>query len=260
VNKKIYSEVSGTGQDVILLHGWGMHGGLWGKFKIRLADHFRIHVIDLPGYGYSKNVSSETTLDTISETVESYIQEINKPVVLIGWSLGGLVTLNIVKRNNAAVVKAIFIATSPCFTKRTGWEKAMEQSVFDEFAENLSTDYRKTLQRFLTLQTRGSTIARDTLRELKNKLNERGEPDIGALKAGLKILSETDLRNSSKYELPAMVILGEKDTLVPVTVKNEFAKLFSNMECLVVNKTGHAPFLSNANTCEENIKNFINEE
>ena len=260
MNNEVYSEVSGTGQDVILLHGWGMHGGLWGTFKTGLADHFRIHAIDLPGYGYSQNVSGETTLDTMSETVENYIQQINKPVVLIGWSLGGLVTLNILKRKNVAVTKGIFIATTPCFTKRTGWENAMEQSVFDGFSENLTTDYKKTLRRFLSLQTRGSEIDRDSLRELKNKLNDRGEPDLAALKAGLKILSETDLRNMGNYDLPVMVILGEKDTLVPVTVKDEFAKLFTKLEGRVVNKTGHAPFLSDAETCEKNIKNFINEE
>lgn len=265
MNEEVYSEVSGTGQDIILLHGWGMHGGLWGTFKTRLAEHFRVHVIDLPGYGYSKNVISQVTkeiinLDTISETIEKYIQQINKPVVLLGWSLGGLVTLNILKRNNVAVIKCILVATTPCFTKRTGWDKAMEQSVFDDFSGSLTTDYKKTLQRFLTLQTRGSEIDRDSLRELKNKLKERGEPDLEALTAGLNILSETDLRDSGKYDLPTMVILGEKDTLVPVTVKDEFAKLFSNLDCLVVKRTGHAPFLSNAEICEKDIKNFINEK
>ncbi len=135
----------------------------------------------------------------------------------------------------------------------------MEQSVFNDFSNNLKDDYKKTLKRFLSLQTRGSDLAREDLRELNNKLNERGEPNIKALENGLRILSETDLRSESENKIPAMIVLGEKDTLVPLSVKNEFEKMFPNLEQLILEKTGHAPFISNPELCAEKIKNFINE-
>jgi pimeloyl-[acyl-carrier protein] methyl ester esterase len=135
----------------------------------------------------------------------------------------------------------------------------MEQQVFDNFAIDLQEDYKKTLKRFLSLQTRGSELARDDLRILNHKLSERGDPNIEALKNGLKILSEADLRADKQNNTPAMLVLGEKDTLVPVEVKSEFNKMFLNIEHLVLEKTGHAPFISKPEKCAENIKNFINE-
>jgi pimeloyl-ACP methyl ester carboxylesterase len=33
----------------VLIHGWGMHGGIWGDVVVRLAEQFEVHVVDLPG-------------------------------------------------------------------------------------------------------------------------------------------------------------------------------------------------------------------
>lgn len=259
MNNLLYSEVKGQGRNVVLLHGWGMHGGLWGKFSELLSQHFQTHIIDLPGFGFSKNIINEFTLDALSEAVEGYINTIDQPVILIGWSLGGLIAQNILQRKNITLDKVIFIATTPSFTKKLNWQCAMEQSVFNAFSDDLKLDYKKTLKRFLSLQARGSDLARDELRELNKQLMERGEPNIKALEAGLKVLSETDLRSKNTDQTPAMIVLGEKDTLVPVNVKDEFAKLFTNLEQLILEKTGHAPFISNPDYCAEKIKNFINE-
>lgn len=264
MSPELYSEVKGTGHNVVLLHGWGMHGGLWGKFNELLSNNYQTHTIDLPGFGFSKKVENEFTLETITEVIEQYIKkhcikDIGKPVSLIGWSLGGLITLNILKRKNVALNKVVLIATTPGFTKKQSWDKAMDQSVFNDFSHDLKTDYKQTLKRFLSLQTHGGDLSRDDLRELNKKLNERGEPDIKALENGLKILSETDLRSEKQNEIPVMIVLGEKDTLVPLSVGDEFEKMFLNLEKLTLDKTGHAPFISKPELCAEKIKNFINE-
>ena len=255
----LYSEIKGNGHNVVLLHGWGMHGGLWGKFNELLSRDCQTHTIDLPGYGFSHKMNNEFTLDAITEVVEEYIKHIGKPVSLIGWSLGGLITLNILQRKNIDIDKVVLIATTPSFTKKNDWVNAIEQTVFDGFAKDLQDDYKKTLKRFLSLQTRGSDLSRDELRELNKNLNSRSEPNIKALENGLKILSATDLRHEKQNEISTMIVLGEKDTLIPLSVKNEFEKMFSNLEQFILEKSGHAPFITNPGLCAEKIKNFINE-
>ena len=259
MSSELYSEIKGDGYNIVLLHGWGMHGGLWGSFNEKLANNFKTHAIDLPGFGYSKEVLGDFTLEFYSKVIEEYISNLAMPVCLIGWSLGGLIAQNILQRKKIKLDKVVFIATTPCFTKKCDWDAAMDESVFNTFSNDLKQDYKKTLKRFLSLQTRGSDLAREGLRELNNKLLERGEPNIKALECGLAILSETDLRHKNVDETPAIIVLGEKDTLVPVTVKNEFKKMFPNLEQLTLEKSGHAPFISSPGLCSEKIKNFINE-
>ena len=256
---KLFSEVKGLGQNVVLLHGWGMHGGLWGEFNELLSNDFKMHAIDLPGFGFSKNVENDFTLDSLTKVIEEYICSLSKPVTLIGWSLGGLVTQNILKRKQIQLKDVVLIATTPSFTKKEGWDTAMEQDVFNAFSNDLKLDYKKTLKRFLSLQTRGSDLARDDLKKLNEMLIARGEPNINALESGLEILRETDLRTEIKNEISTLLILGEKDTLVPVVVNKEFEEIFTNLDQLILEKTGHVPFISKPEICAEKIKNFINE-
>ena len=259
MSSELYSEVKGRGDNIVLLHGWGMHGGLWGGFNELLSEDFQTHAIDLPGFGFSKNIENDFTLDSLTNVIEEYICNLTKPVTLIGWSLGGLITQNILKRKNIELKDVVLIATTPSFTKKEGWDTAMEQDVFNDFSNDLKLDYKKTLKRFLSLQTRGSDLARDDLKKLNKMLMERGEPNINALENGLDILKETDLRTELKNEMSTLLILGEKDTLVPVSVNKQFEKTFPNLEQLILEKTGHAPFISKPEICAEKIKNFINE-
>ena len=256
---KLFSEVKGHGHNIVLLHGWGMHGGLWGGFNELLSKDFQTHAIDLPGFGFSKNVENDFTLGSFTEVIEEYIHNLTKPVSLIGWSLGGLITQNILKRKKVELKDVVLIATTPSFTKKAGWDTAMEQDVFNDFSNDLKLDYKKTLKRFLSLQTRGSDLARDDLKTLNEMLMERGEPNINALESGLDILRETDLRAELKNETSTLIILGEKDTLVPMSVNKQFEETFPNLEQLILEKTGHAPFISKPEICAEKIKNFINE-
>ena len=259
MNSILHSEVKGHGHNIVLLHGWGMHGGLWGGFNEFLSKDFQTHAIDLPGFGFSKNVENDFTLDSLTIVIEEYIHNLPKPVSLIGWSLGGLITQNILKRKKVELKDVVLIAATPSFTKKEGWDTAMEQSIFNAFSNDLKLDYKKTLKRFLSLQTRGSDLVRDDLRKLNEMLIARGEPNINALEIGLDILRETDLRTELKNEISVLLILGEKDTLVPVSVNKEFEETFPNLEQLILEKTGHAPFISKPEICAEKIKNFINE-
>lgn len=58
----LYVEIQGSGEPLILLHGWGWHGGIWREVAEKLSQYNQVVSIDLPGYGYS------TLNDAISES------------------------------------------------------------------------------------------------------------------------------------------------------------------------------------------------
>ena len=43
----------GQGPDLVMLHGWSMHSGVWQPLAELLAKQFTLHLIDLPGHGQS---------------------------------------------------------------------------------------------------------------------------------------------------------------------------------------------------------------
>lgn len=53
----LYTYTTGEGPDVVLVHGWGMHSGVWEDVVESLIDYYRVTVLDLPGHGYGRGLS-----------------------------------------------------------------------------------------------------------------------------------------------------------------------------------------------------------
>ncbi|MFO7563135.1 MAG: pimeloyl-ACP methyl ester esterase BioH [Enhygromyxa sp.] len=259
---KLHTETFGSGPDVVLVHGWGLHGGIWAPVAERLARSCRVTLVDLPGHGRSPALSAEsevsegTDVDAVAGTVAGDVSEaVPAGAVWVGWSLGGMVALAAASRN-ACVGRLVLVGTNPHFVADAGWP-GMAPELLAGFAEALAADYQTTLSRFLALQTRGAEGARETLRELRDRVFSRGEPDPRALKAGLRILAEADLRaRLAGIALPALVIHGARDTLVPVEVAVRTAKQLG-AELAVIEGAGHAPFLSHSEAFSARLEAFI---
>ena len=84
----VYVEVSGAGDDLVLVHGWGLHGGLFGALVPALATTHRVHVVDLPGHG--RSAPTEPGLRAWARAVE---RAVPARAAWLGWSLGALVAL-----------------------------------------------------------------------------------------------------------------------------------------------------------------------
>ena len=83
-DNSIYCHVIGSGPDVVLLHGWGMHSGVWEDVVENLLDHYRVTLIDLPGHGYSRAVGAGHTL---SELAAAVLAVAPPRAAWVGWSL-----------------------------------------------------------------------------------------------------------------------------------------------------------------------------
>lgn len=65
----LYWQTIGEGErDLVLLHGWGLNAEVWSCIQARLAPHFRLHLVDLPGYGRSQGFGA-LSLEQMTEIV-----------------------------------------------------------------------------------------------------------------------------------------------------------------------------------------------
>lgn len=227
--------------DTVFLHGWAMNSAVWQPCLQQLPDWINPLCIDLPGHGEYVDVNA----GTLDEYVEHVAQKIASPVLLVGWSLGGLVSLRLAQRYPEKVSALFQVATNPKFVQDNDWPTAIEAGVFDQFALSLEKDRFKTIRRFLALQVRGTDNSMQTVRELQAAIDERGLPDAGSLFAGLKILSDTDLTEALQaLDCPVSWLLGEKDALVPVGLTRVLEQPPVDIDIHVVAGAGHAPFIS----------------
>jgi pimeloyl-[acyl-carrier protein] methyl ester esterase len=251
---KIHTETFGQGKPIVLVHGWAMHSGIWRVFAKELAKHYQVTLLDLPGHGRSEAVAP-FTLETISKALVDAIAD--EPSCWLGWSLGAEIVLEIARRFPERVNKLVLIAGTPCFVQNGLWP-GMDGKVLDSFAESLQLDSQAILLRFLSLHIKGLDDQKATLQKLKTIVFESPAPDQKTLKEGLTILKQADLRDVfANLEIPVAVILGQLDTLIPVSVGEEMQDLLPRMDLTVIDRAGHVPFLSHQAAVAKAVCNFM---
>ncbi len=70
----LHVERIGSGAPLLLIHGWGMHGGVWDTVAEQLAENFTVHIVDLPGYGFSVEQEA-ATLDAVVDELSASFSE-----------------------------------------------------------------------------------------------------------------------------------------------------------------------------------------
>lgn len=242
-------------QELVMLHGWGMHSAVWKACQEDLAPGWTARPLDLPGHG---DAPFSPELTDLWSWTDACLAAAPERAVWLGWSLGGLVALAAALRAPKRVAGLVLLTATPRFVQATDWTPAMPETTLAQFHEGLTADPAGTLGRFLALQVRGSDAARETLRALREELSGRPDPDPAALSLGLDILQDGDLRGQlPDIRCPALWLFGNRDTLTPSPVAERIEMLMPGAETRIIEGAAHAPQLSHPSETANAIRTFL---
>lgn len=250
---KVHVETLGEGPNLVLLHGWAMHSGIWSSVRNRLAQYFRLHLVDLPGHGLSPapRINMPVTLKNMSEMVR---ESLPANSIICGWSLGGQVAMELALDEPEQIKKLVLVSTTPSFIQREDWIWAMEAATLKLFMRNLKRDYVSTLNRFLTLQVSGDINTLVLLRQLRDNVFREGKLDEVGLQTGMQILLTTDIRERIKrINQPVILLHGENDAIAHPKAARWMHEHLQNSELVMLPHCGHTPLLSHTNQFITNI-------
>lgn len=240
---------------VVLLHGWGMHSGVWQEFVPLLTAHVHVRCIDLPGFGHGSAMAAPESLD---DMVAAVMLAAPARAIWAGWSLGGLVALAIAARHPDRVTALVLLAANPCFVQKNGWLTAMPPLQFETFSDATRQNADAALKMFMTLQCKGSVSMKSDLRFLQAVAGQRGMPEASALRSTLDLLGTGDLREAAaQLDIPVLAINGEHDVLVPAGVAAALGALNPRCTGHVVTGAAHVPFISHSGHCRDVILTFM---
>src|SRR5947209_1716003 len=101
-SQTVYYQVVGQGEPIILVHGLSGSSRWWVRNIPALAEHYRLYLIDLPGFGTMRRYRGRLALDEIASGIVLWMEAVGiKQAHLVGHSMGGifasglqLITLN----------------------------------------------------------------------------------------------------------------------------------------------------------------------
>lgn len=243
----------GQGPELVLLHGWAMHSGIWGGVVDALATEFRVNLVDLPGHGINRHHPLSSDLNTVAQLILSEVP----PAAWIGWSLGGLITLQAALAQPQKVQQMVLVAATPSFTKRPGWDCGIDAAAQQAFTEGLESDFEGAVEQFY-LQTFGASWINEALHRLGVSSFTENAPANNTLQTGLQLLYSSNLLpHLSDCNTPSLFLTGSRDRTVRPESLSQAAALMPDARTSLITPAGHAPFISHEGEFLDIIRGFL---
>ena len=119
---KMYYEIHGTGEPVVLLHGAFMSiSGDWSDWVGELSKTRKVIAVEMQGHGRTADINRDMTYENLSDDVAGLLDYLKIPNAdIVGYSLGGGVALEFAIRHPEKVRKVVSISA---VIRRDGWVK-----------------------------------------------------------------------------------------------------------------------------------------
>lgn len=252
---RLKTKITGEGPDLVLLHGWSMNSEVWQPVLPALEASFTVHCIDLPGHGINIDCFPG---DRLEDWAGAVISVMPASSTCLGWSLGGLLALAVVRQQPACVERLGLVACAPKFTACQDWPCAMDSALLEDFSSGLSINDRATLQRFIRLAALGDPRSVQLSRRLQQLVNRSGAASLPALQAGLRFLRDEDLRTVfHEFSGAVWAALGDEDRLLPVDVICGLVQLNETVRVDIFEYCGHVPFMTYPDMFLERLQNWL---
>jgi len=244
----------GQGKDLVLIHGWGMHSGIWEPIIDKFSNEYTLHLVDIPGMGKSHVIDPYD----LNHVVEVISESLPTSFDILGWSLGSLITLKMSLMYPEKIHRMVLVGGTPCFINQIDWSHGVDIRDFNDFANKLFKNHKSTMINFYTLQLMHSKNSKLLIKKLKQIDEAENPPDVKSLQLGLDILLKNDLRDDiNKIEHQTLLIVGDMDRLTPKSASMWLESHMKKGQLKVIEGASHIPFLSHPDEFFRHLDRFL---
>jgi non-heme chloroperoxidase len=218
---KIHYEDHGSGQPILLIHGYPLNGNSWERQERELlAAGYRVINYDRRGFGRSSQPTVGYDYDTFSADLNKLLEHLDlNDIVLVGFSMGtGEVTRYLARYGSARVRKAALLGTIPPFLlKRDDNPEGVDGEVFEDIKAAIVDDryayFQDFLNNFYNVDKLGGSRISD--RAWQASFNVAAGASPYATYACVETWT-TDFREDlPKIDVPVLVLHGTEDRILP---------------------------------------------
>jgi non-heme chloroperoxidase len=221
---RIYYKDWGSGQPVLFSHGWPLNADAWDDQLFFFASNgYRAIAHDRRGHGRSSQPWNGNDMDTYADDLAALVKELDlSNVIHIGHSTGGGEVARYIGRHGTKrVAKAVLVgAVPPGMLKTAKNPDGVPIEAFDQIRAGVKGDrsqfYKDLSAPFYGANRPGATVSQGVQDAFWLMSMQAGFP---AAYECIKAFSETDFTEDlRKIDVPTLVIHGDDDQIVPITV------------------------------------------
>jgi len=246
----------GNGPAVLLIHGWTCNRTFWERQVVALRDRYTVVTVDLRGHGESSHPRTGYAIGTMAGDLEYLVRALRVPrVAIVGWSMGGLVALELARRLGDKASALALVCTTPGGLSDAENPLAQPDAAA-EMKARLTADYRAFLREFggRLFKDPASPLVAWTVGQLQKTPPHVAEACLDATLAA-------DFRPTlAKLALPTAVLHGRHDTILPLAGGELLAKTIPGARLTVFEDSAHAPFVEEPDAFNAALLAFLRQE
>src|SRR5215207_2731466 len=237
----------GTGNPLVLLHGFPLDHHLWDEVVPLLEDMFDIILPDLRGFGESTTADSPYSMDDYASDIAGLLDQLGiQKAAIVGHSMGGYAALAFVRRypervSGLGLVSSQVLADAP--ERKEGRYKSAA-----DVSENGISSVVATMTPKFTADEELQSYARASMER------QRPAAYIGALKAMAERADSTSLLSS--FTFPVVVVHGDADALIPIDRAREVKDALHQVHLVEISGAGHMPMMEAKEKTAEALKHL----
>lgn len=219
-----------TSLPLFFIHGWATNGHIWQG----LYNCSRTYYYNAPQFPDFNHVVHSFT---------SFFHRMKKErAILIGWSLGGMLALQLAHLFPERIAKVVLLSSTACFTVREDYAAGLSPAIVKRLGKKLKKDPRQAQLDFYSLmfsprEQRDAAVFLEALAPLMCDI------PLATLTSGLDYLLVTDLRHVIPHiSVPCHIIHGSADEICPLEAGYYLAEHLPQATFHVLRHAGHIPF------------------
>jgi len=260
----LYYENHGSGQPVVLIHGYPLSGASWEKqLPVLLNAGHRVITYDRRGFGNSSQPTTGYDYDTFAEDLHKLITHLElRKFALVGFSMGGgEVARYIGKYGSKGVSKAVILSGVPPFLLKTPDNpEGLDQSVFDGLGKAIAADRYAFFTEFFKNFYNTDLLLNKRVSEqaVQASWNVAAGCSATASLACVPTWHEDFRKDLSKINVPTLVMHGDADRILPIAASGgRTAKLIKGARLVVVSGGPHCITWTHADEVNTELVNFL---
>ena len=217
---ELYYDVQGSGEPLIMLHGFLECSSLWKPVVPELAKKYRVITVDLRGHGRSTNPSNQFSHPQSAEDIRALMDRLGiKQARAVGFSSGGMTLLRLATKYPERLSKMVVVGATTHFPEQA---RAMIRGVS---MESLPPPLLGT---FRNCATRGDAQVKELLAQFANFANTTDDMN----------LTPADL---AKVKADTLIIHGDRDEFFPVAIPVAMYGAIPKAALWIVPRGDHSP-------------------
>jgi len=214
----------------IFIHGWATGPQVW-PASLTEGESFLYDSEEFP------------ELSDLERTVKELWQKRQEKITVVGWSLGGMLALQLAHVHPEWIEKVVLLSSTPRFTTDGLYTAGLNPSIVKNLSRRLTRRQRETQENFYQEMF---TVVEAEAAEKFNEISPAFFSLAGAgLQKGLNYLLQTDLRDIlPQIKVPVDILHGEADEICPPAAARYMAALLPTAKLKLFPGAGHVLFFS----------------